>query len=275
MTLFQSIETADRKAAVITIRQITTQDISGALGDGLRDFLDKPSHYAFAVLIYPVIGLALFTWVSQGNAWYLIYPLAAGFALLGPIASLGLYEISRRRELGLEISWQHWFSAYQSPAIVAVALLGLWLLALFFAWLFTAQWLFLSLFGDNPPISLLALMAEMFGSVKGWKLLILGHVIGLGFAVTALATTVVAFPLLLDQNTGVRTAVVASVLATLKNPLPVMGWGFCVALFMALGSLPALAGLIVVLPVLGHATWHLYRRLVQIDGPASAMGFKG
>ncbi len=267
MTTSQSVNYIDRKARVITIRQIEMRDIYKALRNGLLDFLENPSHYFFAVLIYPVIGLSLFFWASQGNLSYLIYPLVAGFALLGPVTAIGLYEVSRRRELGLEIRWVHWFGALQSPAILDIALLALWLLALFIGWLITAQSLYWSLFADSPPTELLALLAEVFGSARGWQLLILGHLIGFIFALTALATTVVAFPLLLDQNVGVWAAVATSVLAAWKNPLPVLGWGACVAVLLVFGSLSALVGLIVVLPVLGHATWHLYRRLVQIDAP--------
>jgi len=267
MTTFQSTRQVNRKARVITIRQIELGDIPRVLSNGLQDFLANPSHYVFAMLIYPVIGLVLFLWASQGNAWYLIYPLVAGFALLGPIAAVGLYEVSRRRESGLEISWLHWFGALWSVAMTDIALLALWLLVLFLGWLLSAHFLFLSVFGDNPPPGPLALMAQVFGTARGWQLLVVGHLIGFIFALTALATTVVAFPLVLDQNTGVWTAVAASILATWKNPLPVLGWGACVASLLLLGSLSALVGLIVVLPVLGHATWHLYRRLVRIDAP--------
>jgi len=267
MTTFQSTRQVGRKARVITIRQIDMGDISKALSNGLQDFLANPSHYIFAALIYPVIGLALFLWASQGSAWYLIYPLVAGFALLGPIAAVGLYEVSRRREQGLENSWLHWFGALKSSALVDISLLALWLLVLFLGWLLSAHFLFLSVFAEHPPTGPLALMAEVFGTARGWQLLVVGHLIGFIFALTVLSTTVVAFPLVLDQNTGVWTAVAASILATWKNPLPVLGWGACVASLLLLGSLSALVGLIVVLPVLGHATWHLYRRLVRIDAP--------
>lgn len=275
MTLSQPTEAMHRKGTIISVCRIGLHDLPEVLSCGLQDFLEKPSHYFFALLIYPVIGLALFLWASQGNAWHLIYPLLAGFALLGPVAALGLYEISRRRELGLEIEWQHWFSALRSPAFPTIAMLALWLLVLFFAWLLTAEWLYLSLFGSSSaPSGPLALLVDVIGTGSGWRLLILGHLIGFCFALTALGTTVVAFPLLLDQHVSLKTAVAVSLLATLKNPLPVLGWGVCVALILILGSLPALAGLIVALPVLGHTTWHLYRRLVRIDGSV-AIDLKG
>lgn len=265
MTTSNSLEPDAPATRVITIRKISLAEVGIALQAGVQDFIDNPSHYVFAALLYPVIGLALFIWASQGSPWYLIYPMAAGFALIGPVMALGLYDVSRRAEQGQVIHWFHWFSAFYSPAIQSIALLALWLLVLFAGWLIIAQWLVFSLFANSLPQEPIAMFVAVIGSGKGWTLIILGHVIGFGFALVALSTTIVAFPLLLDQNVGLGAAVATSVLATIKNPMPVLAWGGCVVLLLLAGTLPVLIGLIVVLPVLGHGTWHFYRLLVQVD----------
>lgn len=244
------------------IRRIAVSDVFDALRLGVQDFWDKPSHYVFLGLIYPIVGVFLITWTSGGNALQLIYPLLTGFALLGPFAALGLYEISRRQEQKLDTSWRHAFEIRHSPAMPAIAVLGIMLMALFVAWLLTAHALYAWIYGDMVPASIGAFVSEVLTTQRGWTLIVLGNLIGLAFALVALSTTVIAFPLLLDRDVGAYAAVATSARAILANPVPMLLWGVIVAAALLLGSLPLLVGLAVVLPVLGHATWHLYRKVV-------------
>jgi uncharacterized membrane protein len=249
----------------IRVRQIALSEIVDALRMGIADFMEKPSHYAFVVLMYPIIGAMLFVVASRGNAFQLIYPLLTGFALLGPIAVLGLYEISRRRELGLDTSWSHAFEVYKSPAIPAIAAVGAVLLVLFLAWIYSAQTLYGWLFAGTTHDGFWALATDVFGTSRGWALIVLGNAVGFVFALVVLCSTVVAFPLLLDRDVGAVAAIATSWAVVRKNPVPVLFWGLIVAVLLLLGALPGLVGLIVVLPVLGHATWHIYRKTVVID----------
>jgi len=251
------------------IRRIGVSDIFDALRLGFDDFWDKPSHYVFLCLIYPVAGIVLITWSSGGNALQLVYPLMTGFALLGPFAALGLYEISRRREQKLDTSWRHAFDVRKSPAMPAIAALGFMLVVLFAAWMLTAHALYARLYGDAVPASLFGFIGDVLTTQRGWVLIILGNLIGFLFALVVLSTTVVAFPLLLDRDIGAYAAVETSARAVMTNPVPSLLWGFIVAVALAAGSLPLLVGLAVVLPVLGHSTWHLYRKLIE---PAPAPG---
>lgn len=253
-------ETFERPA----IRKIGLSDVTSALRAGFDDFWDKPSHYVFLCLIYPIVGVLLATWTSGNNALPLLFPLMSGLALLGPIAALGLYEISRRREAGLDTSWRHAFEVRKSPAMGSVIGVGLWLLGLFVAWLLVAQSLYTSLFGPFAPTSFMVFMHEVLTTERGWMLIVAGNLIGLCFAIVALGTTVIAFPLLLDRDVGAFAAIDASVRATAANLLPVALWGLFVAIGLIIGSLPLFAGLGVVVPILGHATWHLYRKMVQL-----------
>ena len=256
---------AEHAQDAILVRKISISDIFDALRKGWADFLEKPSHYVFVILIYPVIGVSLYFWASQSNLLQLVYPLVTGFALLGPIAAVGLYEISRRREIGLESSWDHAFDVLHSPALPAIAAVAILLMALFLAWLFTAEFLYSQLFGDATPKGMVAFFYEVIGTSRGWTLLVLGNAIGFVFALVTLCMTAVAFPLLLDRDVGAVAAVTTSLQVVRKNPVPMLFWGLIVAGLLFLGALPGLAGLIVVLPVLGHATWHVYRKTVAHD----------
>ncbi|MER9058099.1 DUF2189 domain-containing protein [Mesorhizobium sp. M0136] len=246
-----------------TVRRISTEDLIDALRLGVEDFWAKPSHYVFLCLIYPVVGLILTQWTSGSNAIQLIYPLMSGFALVGPFAAIGLYEISRRREFGMDTSWWHALDVRHSPALPAIAVIGIMLLVLFLLWLFTAQSIYTSLYGNQPPASIAGFIREVLTTSKGWTLILLGNLAGFAFAAIVLATTVVAFPLLLDRDVGAVSAVETSARAVLTNPLQMALWGLMVAVLLVIGSIPLFAGLAVVMPILGHATWHLYRRVVE------------
>lgn len=246
-----------------TVRRITTSDLWDALRLGFEDFWAKPSHYVFLCLIYPIVGLILTQWTSGANAIQLIYPLMSGFALLGPFAALGLYEISRRRELGMNTSWRHAFDVRRSSAVPSIAVIGVMLVALFLLWLYTAQSIYTGLFGDQPPASIGGFVRDVLTTSKGWTLILAGNAAGFVFAVIVLATTVVAFPLLLDRDVGAVSAIETSARAVMANPLQMALWGLLVAVLLVIGSIPLFAGLAVVMPVLGHATWHLYRKMVE------------
>ncbi|MEW6633177.1 MAG: DUF2189 domain-containing protein [Pseudomonadota bacterium] len=246
-----------------TVRHITTSDLWDALRLGAEDFWAKPSHYVFLCLIYPIVGLILTQWTSGSNAIQLVYPLMSGFALVGPFAAIGLYEISRRRELGMNTNWRHAFDVRRSPALPSIAVIGILLFVLFLLWLFTAQSIYTSLFGADPPASVGSFLRDVFTTSKGWTLILAGNAAGFVFAVVVLATTVVAFPLLLDRDVGAVAAIETSARAVAANPLTMALWGLTVAVLLVIGSIPLFAGLAVVMPVLGHATWHLYRKLIE------------
>ncbi len=244
------------------VQHITNSDVIDALRQGLADFWDKPSHYVFLCIIYPVVGAVLLTWASGGDVVQLLYPLLTGFALIGPIAGIGLYEISRRRELGLDTSWQHALEVRKSPAVPAILTVGVLLLVLFIAWIYAAQTIYIALFGPEQPTSIFGFIGEVLTTQRGWGLIIIGNAVGFVFALVVLCTTVIAFPLLLDRDVGVYSAIGTSLRAVQANPVPMLFWGLIVAIALLIGAIPLLVGLAIVIPVLGHATWHLYRKVV-------------
>jgi uncharacterized membrane protein len=251
------------------VRSITPMDLVDALAKGLADFRAMPTHAVFLSLIYPIAGLAIARWTFGYEILPLLYPLVAGFALIGPFAAVGLYELSRRRELGLDTSWKHAFDVIYSPSLWSIAALGLLLLAIFGVWLAVAHALYVAHFGvDEQPVTLAELTRRILQTPQGRSLIVTGNAVGLLFALTSFALSAVSFPLLLDRNVGMAPAIVTSIKAILKNPFTMALWGVIVALGLAIGALPFLFGLAVVMPILGHATWHLYRKVVAPEaGP--------
>lgn len=248
--------------AAPVVSPLTLGDLRASLSAGWDDFLACRTDAVFAVLVYPLVGLALIAFGFQLDNLPKLFPLVAGFALLGPVAAVGLYEMSRRRELGEATSWSSAFSVIQSPSFGAILVLGLYLLALFALWMLTAISVYNWTLGPEAPTSFGAFLSDVLTTPAGWMMILLGVGAGFLFALCALAISLVSFPLLLDRHVGVPVAVVTSVRVLRQSPAVGLVWGGIVALGLALGSLPFLAGLIVVIPVLGHATWHLYRRAV-------------
>jgi uncharacterized membrane protein len=245
------------------VRRIGVADLIDALRLGWEDFAAVPSHAVFLCLIYPLVGFFTGGLILGYNLLPLLFPAAAGFALIGPFAALGLYELSRRREAGLEGHWRDAAGVLHSPSIGSIAAVGLLLMALFLAWLAVAQWIYQSLFGVLPPESASQFLHDVLTTSQGWKLILYGNAAGLMFALAAFAISVVSFPLLLDRDVGAAVAIMTSLRTIATNPVPMAVWGLIVAALLVMGSLPFFAGLAVVMPVLGHATWHLYRKLIK------------
>jgi uncharacterized membrane protein len=247
------------------IRKIGVADLKDAVAKGIHDFLVMPTHVIFVAIIYPIVGLFLARMTFGYDMMPLLFPLAAGFALIGPFAAIGLYELSRQREKGVDVSWKHAFGVLRCPSLDAIAALGMVLMIVFLIWLITAQWLYQSLFGYGSPESIGQFLSDILTTPEGWILIIAGNGIGFLFAVLVLTISVVSFPLLLDRDVGAMVAMHTSVRAVLRNPLMMAAWGLFVAVTLVIGSLPFFVGLAVVLPVLAHSTWHLYRKVVEPD----------
>ena len=244
------------------IRRIAVADLGNILARGFDDFMAFRTDVIFVCVIYPLVGLVLARLAFGYDMLPLIFPLASGFALIGPFAAVGLYEMSRRREAALAANWADAFAVVRSPSFGAIVLLGLLLMAIFLLWLLSAWAIYNVTLGPASPVSIASFLRDVFTTDGGWTMIVSGVGVGFLFALLTLATSVVSFPLLLDREVGVNTAVLTSVRAVIANPVPMAAWGLIVAGGLVLGSIPFFLGLIVVTPVLGHATWYLYRTLV-------------
>jgi uncharacterized membrane protein len=255
------------------VRRISPADLLQSLKQGLDDFLAMPSHAVFLCLIYPLLGLWLISLASGYSMLPLAFPLAAGFALIGPLAAIGLYELSRRREAGLDTSLTHAFDVLRSPSLGAIVVLGLLLMAIFLVWLAVAEAIYIANFGYAAPASIRQFAEEVFTTRPGWNLIVVGTGVGFLFAALVLTISAVSFPLLLDRDVGAAVALLTSIRVVIANPLTMALWGLIVAALLVIGSLPLFLSLTVVMPVLGHATWHLYRKAVAPD-PASRLDYR-
>src|SRR6516225_6640229 len=226
---------AGSRPAQPAVRKIGLADLRDALAKGADDFYAMPTHAIFLCIIYPFVGFALARLAFGYSILPLLYPLASGFALVGPIAALGLYELSRRREAGLETSATRAFDVFESSSIGAVAVLAILLLIIFVVWVAVADAIYVANFGYASPPSVGAFLKDVLTTRPGSNLIIVGAAV----------------------------ALLTSIRAVAHNPLTMMVWGLIVAALLVVGSLPLFFGLTVVMPLLGHATWHLYRKVVE------------
>ncbi len=243
-------------------RILVMDDLRQALREGWQDLEAMRSDVLFACMLYPAMGAVLLGLASQGNLTHLLFPVLSGFALVGPVAALGLYELSRRREAGREVGWGAMFDVLRNPRFPRILMLALFNGVIFMAWLLIADAIHAATLGTERPDSLMALVTAALTTPAGWVMTILGTAIGFVLAAAVLAVSVISFPLLLDRNVTLPVAVLTSVQVARENPVVIGVWGLVVAGGLVLGILPLLLGLVVVLPVLGHATWHLYRAAV-------------
>ncbi len=240
--------------------RIRPGDVLAALRLGWRDFAAAPGPGVLLAAVVTAIGLALVAAAIRHALVPLVMPLIGGFALVGPFTAIGHYRLSRRRELGLATPWWRTHVLLAGPRAGAVFGLGLLLMALTFAWIGVAAvltHLMLPQAGDAQAVA-----HALVATPAGHRLMAVGAVVGAAFAFPVFAVSVVAFAMLVDRDVDMVTAALTSCSAVAQNPLPMALWALIVVAGLSLGALSAMLGLLVVLPVLGHGTWHLYRRLI-------------
>ena len=244
------------------IHALDMSDLRAALAAGWSDFRAAPTQLFFLCVLYPVAALIFGRLAAGGSFFPLLYPVAFGFALVGPIAAVGLYEVRRRRERGLEAGWRPALDVLREPGITSVAILGLGLVVIFLVWVGIAQAIYALTLGTVPYDGMMSFAHRVFATQAGWAMIILGNLAGLGFAALVLATAVFSIPMALDRAVLPQEAIRISLASVARNPRTMAAWGVIVGVLLLLGSLPAFIGLAVVMPVLSHATWHLYRRAI-------------
>jgi uncharacterized membrane protein len=246
----------------LAVRRISTADLKAALKAGYDDFNARPTFGTFLFLVYPLFALLLVLFLRADHLLYLAFPMVAGLTLLGPAVAVALCEMSRRRERGLDSTWRDAFGFVHSARFAPILGLSILMMLLYVAWLLLAESLYRGTIGASPPAGIGEFVERLTTTREGFALILYGNVTGLLFAFAALAMSVVAFPLLLDRPVSLVTAVSTSVRAVTGNMSMMLLWGLLVVALLVAGTVVFLIGLAAVLPILGHATWHLYRRLI-------------
>lgn len=255
-------EPAVTRGAPPEVRRIDTAAIVESVHRGVDDFRAVPTHYVLYGLVYAVAGLILVRAAFDAALLPLMFPIVAGFALIAPTVSVGLFELSRRREQGHEARWWHLFGVRRHAAFGPILALDVILAVLFVAWLAVANGLYQAIVGPAPT-DLGGFLTQLFTTAEGWTLIVAGNAVGFVFALVAFCISAVSFPLLVDTHVGLKGAIATSIRAVVTNPGPMALWALILAGGLILGSLPLLLGLPVILPILGHATWHVYRRVIR------------
>jgi len=245
------------------IHTIGPGDIRDAIVKGIADFEAMPTHVVFLCLIYPIAMLVVARIYAGYDVLPLVFPLLTGYTLIGPLVAIGMYELSRRRERGLDTSRSHAFDVIRFASIGSIVALSALLMLIYIVWLGIAWAIYQLNFGGAAPESILAFALQIVATPAGWATIFVGCGVGFVFATVTFTLSVVSFPMLVDRNVGFVTAVQTSVRAVAANPITMGIWAFIVASGLLIGALPFFVGLAVVLPVLGHATWHLYRKVVE------------
>jgi uncharacterized membrane protein len=246
------------------IRRINSADVWQSLREGFVDFEAYRSDVIFLCATYALVGMVLARVAFGSDLLPLLFPMASGFAIIGPLAAVGLYEMIRLREQGHEVGWANAFDVLKAPAIGGIAALGAILIAVFLVWLLAAWAIYDATLAPTLPAApkpMVFAQAVLF-TAPGQAMIVMGISVGFLFALLAMMLSVVSFPLLLDRDTGLDTAIATSFRAVMANPGPMALWGLIVAALLVAGTALAFVGLMVAVPVLGHTTWHLYRKLI-------------
>lgn len=251
--------------AVPAINTITKADITAALRSGMADFAKAPTYGLALGTLFSVVGIAIVWALYSGQVSYWIFPLAAGFPLVGPFAAVGLYEVSRRLETGEPIGWGAILAAgfrhgnSQLPLYAVVAVFA------FLVWIVLARIIFAVSFGTASMTNVMTSF-DIFMTSQGITMLIIGSVVGAALAALLFAISVVSVPMLVDRDIDVVTALITSFGAVVENKAALFYWGAIIVVAIVLAMLPIFVGMIIIFPILGHTTWHVYRQVIETQG---------
>ncbi|MGS4986899.1 DUF2189 domain-containing protein [Roseibium sp. RP-7] len=246
------------------VNKITVNDVIDAFAAGLADFRRAPV-YGLAIGAFFALG-GLFVVLSAAalNMSYLSYPAAAGFVLIGPFAAVGLYEVSRRLQNGEELSWSRIFGTMWAQKGRELSWMAFVVLFIQIMWMYQVRLLLALFLGFRSFASFDEFLTQVISTPEGLMFLAVGHVVGAILSLILFSLTVVSFPLLMEEDRDFITAMITSVRAVFTSPVPMIGWAFVVTAVLIVSMAPAFLGLVVSLPILGHTTWHLYKKCVEI-----------
>ena len=253
------------------VRAISVADLRASLLEGAADFARQPAIGLAIGAILALIGIAITLALTVWRMSWMIYPFAIGFPLIGPFAAVGLYEVSRQLEAGQRPSWNSVLSVVWAQRRREVSWMALTMLFIFWIWMYQVRLLIALILGRMSFATLERFVDVVLTTPQGWLFLAVGHLVGAALSLVLFSVTVIAIPFLLDREADFITAMITSVRTVLASPVVMLGWGIAVTLAVLAACVPFFLGLLIVLPVLGHATWHLYRRAVVPDAGVGGM----
>lgn len=247
--------------ALPEVGSVSVSDIPAVLAAGWRDFLRAPVFGLFFSAVYVLGGIVMYlVFAAAGEEWWLM-PVIVGFPILAPFAAVGLYEVSRRLEKAERLDWSAVLGVVFAQKDRQIPSMAMAVLLMFMFWVFVAHTIFALFMGLSALTNITSSPAVLLEG-NGPVMLLVGTIIGAGFAAVLFSITVAGLPLLLDREVDFVTAMILSVRSVLENLGPMILWGLVIAVLLFIAMLPMFLGLFIVLPVLGHATWHMYRRLL-------------
>lgn len=262
-TMAGSVPDAAPRRSDPKIRKIILADVGDAFAGGLRDFQSAPVFGLFFGGVYAIGGMAIVLSAFYLGLGYLAYPLAAGFALVGPFAAAGIYEVSRRLESGDELSWGAILNVVYAQRKTDLGWMAFVTVFMLIVWMYQVRLLLALFLGFQSFTNMNEFLDVLVSTPEGLMFLVVGNTIGLMVSLVLYSLTVISFPLLLDRDVDFITAMITSVRAVMSNPYPMLSWAAIVFIWLIIASLPFFLGHFMALPVLGHATWHLYKKVVE------------
>lgn len=247
------------------LRVVGFGDIAEALRRGVQDFLRAPLYGLFFGGVYAVGGVAIYAFLTIYDMAWMIIPIAIGFPLIGPFVAAGCYEVSRRIAKGQPLSWRAVLLTVFHQRERQLGWMAFVVLFILWVWMYQVRLLIALFMGFSASASLDKFLMLVVSTPGGLMFLAVGSAIGLVLALVLFTTTVFAMPMLLDTEIDFVTAMITSIKGVLASPVTMLGWGVLVTAATLIALAPVFLGLLVVLPVLGHATWHLYAAATRQD----------
>ncbi|TCD15507.1 DUF2189 domain-containing protein [Oricola cellulosilytica] len=245
------------------VQTVTAADLRDALRLGIGDFLKAPLFGLFFGGIYALGGILIALSLTIWNVPWMIYPVAIGFPLIGPFVAVGLYQVSRRLEAGQPLDWRDVLGVVWLQRQRELAWMAFVMLFVFWVWMYQVRLLIAIILSRASFSSLDRFLSIVFTTPEGWTFLVVGHLVGAFLAIVLFSVTVISIPLLLDRESDFVTAMITSVKTVFENPVPMIGWGLIVTVAVLASAVPFFLGFLVSLPILGHTTWHLYRKSIK------------
>ncbi|MEM9574322.1 MAG: DUF2189 domain-containing protein [Pseudomonadota bacterium] len=241
---------------------LTANDLRAALSSGFADFRRAPLFGLFFAAFYVLGGLLIVQSLFVRDQSWMIYPVAIGFPIVGPFAAVGLYEVSRRLQSGIALNWSEILGVVRNQSSKELSWMAFVVLFVFWVWMYQVRLLIAIVLGRMSFSGLDGFLEVVLYTQQGWIFLAIGHVVGAVLSLILFSITVVSIPLLLDRELDFITAMITSVKAVFASPMVMLGWGIIVTLSIIAAMIPAFLGLFLVLPILGHTTWHIYQKAV-------------